>query len=139
MKSQILFTTLSVATTLATVESFHMIPIGKSSARPSLSLASSLQEDNSSSSSDGFGLRKMSKDLMQQKEEKRQKTEQNPIENEIARGYMSLSSSSTATPKPLKMSTWKKEDAKKEELARLEFLFESSDDYVTDAEPLSWQ
>mmetsp|Transcript_466 Transcript_466/g.726 ORF Transcript_466/g.726 Transcript_466/m.726 type:complete len:189 (-) Transcript_466:92-658(-) len=97
MKTQVLFTTLSMAASLATVESFH-IPLGKSSSRPS----SSLQE--SSSSSDGFGLRKMSKDLMNQKKE-------DPTSNDIANRYMSFGSSA---PKPLTTSTWKKEDTKQE-------------------------
>lgn len=59
-----------------------------------------------------------------------QKKAEDNTANPITSGYMSFASSGRATPKPLKTSTWKKEEAKKEELALLEFVFENSNGLI---------
>ncbi|CAJ1938892.1 unnamed protein product [Cylindrotheca closterium] len=114
--TQLLFTSLSMAASLATVESFHVpqqLVASSASSRPS----SALRAEISSSSPDdgGFDLRKMSKELMQQKNTKHQEDQQqqtnnnnNAGANDIASRYMSFA---TGSPKPfVTSSTWKKED-----------------------------
>ncbi|CAJ1960476.1 unnamed protein product [Cylindrotheca closterium] len=88
MKKQLLFTSLSMAVSLVTVESF-LVPLGTQSSSSRL-LSSSL-------SSDGFGLRKMSKELMQQKKEDQQATN-DPAANDVASRFMSFATSSPNKP-----------------------------------------
>ncbi|CAJ1960478.1 unnamed protein product [Cylindrotheca closterium] len=90
MKTQIIFTSLSMAASLATVESFY-VPARKPA----------------SSSSSRLGLKNLSKKLMQEKKE-HQHESNDPTANDIAGRFMSFAAQS---PKPLTTSySWKKED-----------------------------